>query len=333
MRAVIPVAGVGTRLRPHTYALPKVLLNVAGKPILAHIIDKILEYGVNEATIITGYMGKLIEEFIHSKYPSVKVDFVEQKQMKGLGHAIWTGKETYKNDEQLIIILGDTIFDVDLSVALNSSTSSIGVKPVEDPRRFGVVFLNEDEVIDGKKTINKFIEKPEIPISNLAIVGLYYIQNVNRLVTVLDELIEKDIRTRGEYQLTDALELMLQKGEKFTTFHTEGWYDCGKPETLLSTNRFLLDKYPTPRQIQGSVIIPPCYVSEKATVVNSIIGPYASIADDAIIENSIIKNSIISYEAVVCNTLLNESILGNEAELRGKFTKYNIGNSSTIELD
>jgi glucose-1-phosphate thymidylyltransferase len=149
MRAVIPVAGVGTRLRPHTYALPKVLLNVAGKPILAHILDAILEHEIFEATIITGYMGGLIEEFVSNRYPSLKVDFVEQKQMHGLGHAIWTGRETYKKDEKLLIILGDTIFDVDLSVAINSKTSSIGVKPVEDPRRFGVVFLNNNETIDN----------------------------------------------------------------------------------------------------------------------------------------------------------------------------------------
>jgi len=139
MRAVIPVAGVGTRLRPHTYALPKVLLNVAGKPILAHILDELVEYGITEATIITGYMGDLIESFVTHKYTNLKVDFVEQSQMLGLGHAIWTGKETYKENDELLIILGDTIFEVDLRSAITGNFSSIGVKEVADPRRFGVV--------------------------------------------------------------------------------------------------------------------------------------------------------------------------------------------------
>jgi len=326
IRAVIPVAGVGTRLRPHTYALPKVLLNVAGKPILAHILDKLVEYGVNDATIITGYMGDLVENFVRSKYPNIKVDFVEQKHMLGLGHAIWTGKDTYKEEESLFIILGDTVFDVDLRGAIDRNISSIGVKEVDDPRRFGVVLL------DNNKIISKFIEKPIEPISNLAIVGLYYIANSNNLKVALDTLISQNIRTKNEYQLTDALQLMLANGERFNTFLVDGWYDCGKPETLLSTNKFLLANYPIPKNIDGSVIIPPCFVAEDAHIENSIIGPYTSIASGCIVKDSIIKNSIISYEAKVSNMLLNESIVGNEAEVYGVFDKLNVGNSSTIEL-
>jgi len=222
MRAVIPVAGVGTRLRPHTYALPKVLLNVAGKPILAHILDELINYGVLEATIITGYMGDLVEEFVTSKYPKIKVDFVEQKQMLGLGHAIWTGRETYKDDDNLFIILGDTIFDVNLHANIDLKVSSIGVKYVDDPSRFGVVLLDENQKINNKNIITKFVEKPEKPISNLAITGLYYIANARLLVDSLNTLIEKNIRTKNEYQLTDALQIMLQEGEKFNTFNVDG---------------------------------------------------------------------------------------------------------------
>jgi glucose-1-phosphate thymidylyltransferase len=333
MRAVIPVAGVGTRLRPHTYALPKVLLNVAGKPILAHILDVLIEYGINEATIITGYMGDLVENFVSNKYPNLKVEFVEQKQMFGLGHAIWTGKNTYKNNEPLLIILGDTIFDVDLEDAINGNVSSIGVKKVDDPRRFGVVLLDENKKINDKNIINKFIEKPETPISNLAIVGLYYIANSNKLVKALDTLILQNIKTKDEYQLTDALQLMLNNGEIFNTFLVDGWYDCGKPETLLSTNKFLLEHYPQQKEIKGSVIISPCFIAEDAQVKNSIIGPYASIASGAVVKDSIIRNSIISYEAKVFKILLDESIIGNEAEVYGTFNKFNVGNSSTIELE
>ena len=329
MKVVIPVAGVGARLRPHTYALPKVLLNVAGKPILAHILDELINYGISDATIITGYMGDLIEDFITQKYKNLKVDFIEQKEMLGLGHAIWTGIDTYKKNEPLLITLGDTIFDVDLKQIFNSNTSSIGVKWVDDPHRFGVVIMDEE----NKKTVKRFVEKPETLISNLAIVGLYYIHNPNLLMYALNKLINNDIRTKNEYQLTDALQIMIDEGEVFKTFPVEGWYDCGKHETILSTNQHLLEKYPAQNDIPGSVIIPPVYISEDATIKNSIIGPYTSVAGGTIIKESIIKNSIISYKAIVKKSLLTDSIIGNEAEVYGKLNKMNIGNSSTLELE
>lgn len=323
MRAVIPVAGVGTRLRPHTYSLPKVLLNVAGKPILAHILDSILEQNINKATIITGYMGDLVEEYVQKRYPQMSLDFVEQKERLGLGHAIWTGKSTYGTDE-LMIILGDTIFDVDLKNALDSNSNSIGVRKVEDPKRFGVVIKNDDG------TIQKLVEKPEHFISDLAIVGIYYIKNTQKLVESLDYLIDNNMLTRGEFQLTDALQRMLESGEKFITFPVDGWYDCGKPETLLSTNRFLLDRKPNSTPQQNTIVIPPVFISDKATVVNSVIGPYTSIADDAIVEGSIIENSIISFGAKVKSSLLIESIIGNNAEVEGHFKMLNVGDSSQI---
>lgn len=327
MRAVIPVAGVGTRLRPHTYALPKVLLNVAGKPILAHILDALVEHEVKHVTIITGYMGELVEEFVRKRYKNIDVEFIEQKERLGLGHAIWVGKSTYRSNEPLMIVLGDTVFDVDLSIAFAAKANAIGVKEVDDPRRFGVVVMN------GDGTINKFVEKPETLISKLAIVGMYYIQNPELLIDSLDKLIKNKMVTRGEYQLTDALQLMLTAGEKFTTFPVDGWYDCGKPETLLSTNRFLLEKHPAHRELKNSVIIPPCFISDEAVVENSIVGPYTSIADGAIVKDSVVRHSIISYESKVIQTLLTDSIIGNEAEVIGKYSKYNVGNSSVIELE
>jgi glucose-1-phosphate thymidylyltransferase len=323
MRAVIPVAGVGTRLRPHTYSLPKVLLNVAGKPILAHILDALIEQSVNKATIITGYMGKLVEEFVKERYTQMEFDFVVQEKMLGLGHAIWMGKDTYE-DDPLMIILGDTIFDVNLGLALKTGTNSIGVKAVEDPRRFGVVVKGSDN------KIIKLIEKPEDPISKLAIVGLYHIQDTKILVECLNQLINNDIKTRGEYQLTDALQLMVDKGAVFTTFPVDGWYDCGKPETLLSTNRFLLDQKPSHPECKDSIIIPPVFISDSAVIERSVIGPYASVADGAVVRDSILRNSIISFNAKVVSSLLEESIIGNDAEVKGHFHKLNVGDSSQI---
>ena len=324
MRAVIPVAGFGSRLRPHTHSLPKVLLNVAGKPILAHILDELVKQDISKLTIITGYKGDMIEEYVNNNYEFDSI-FVEQKELLGLGHAIWTAAPSFE-DEPLIIILGDTIFDANLSLAKAQGISSIGVKEVEDPRRFGVVLLNEDG------TINKFIEKPQEPISNLAIVGIYFIENGLKLQSALNMLIEKNIRTNNEYQLTDALQLMLESGEKFATFPVNGWFDCGKKETMLSTNQFLLEKYNNKYKLENTVVIDPCYIAESAKITNSVIGPYASIADGAIVTNSIIENTIVSENANVSQISLAKSIIGDNAIVDGKAIELNVGSNSEITI-
>ncbi len=323
MKAIIPVAGVGTRLRPHTYTLPKVLLNVAGKPILGHILDALQAHEIDEATIIVGYMGDLVEEYVR-KHHTLKVNFIYQEERLGLGHSIWIARENIMGDEPLLIILGDTIFDVDLSLATNSGFSTLGVKSVEDPRRFGVVEME-------KGFISRLIEKPENPTTNLALVGLYFINNPALLVNCLNEMIEKNIRTRDEFQLTDALQMMIDRGEKFTTFPVEGWYDCGKPETLLSTNRYLLDGMSAPKPIDGTVIIPPAFISSKAHVERSVIGPYTTVAAGAKVVDSVVKDSIISDGATVTASMLEQSIIGNNAIVKGKFSRLNVGDSSEID--
>lgn len=322
MRAIIPVAGVGSRLRPHTYTVPKVLLNVAGKPIIGHIMDKIIAAGFDSATIVVGYLGDLIKEYITSNY-KIKVDFVEQEERLGLGHAIYLSRHTISKDP-VLIILGDTVFDVDLGAMIRNEHSTIGVKEVEDPRRFGVA-----ETRDG--FITKLVEKPENPTSNLAIVGLYYIKHPDVLLDCLKEMIKRDVRTKNEYQLTDGLQLMIERGEKLTTFGVEGWYDCGKPETLLSTNRHLLHSTATNGTHESVVVVPPVFISPKASVKNSVIGPYATIADGAVVEDSIVKNSIVSEQASVYTALLEDSIIGTNAVVKGGFKRINIGDSSELE--
>ena len=309
MKAIIPVAGVGTRLRPHTYTLPKVLLNVAGKPILGHILDALQQHNIDEATIIVGYMGDLVEDYVRRNY-SMNVTFIYQEERLGLGHSIWIAREHITDNEPLLIILGDTIFDVDLSLATNSRFSTLGVKSVDDPRRFGVVELE-------KGFISKLIEKPENPTTNLALVGLYFINNPTLLVDSLQTLIDNNIRTRDEYQLTDALQMMIDKGEKFTTFPVEGWYDCGKPETLLSTNRYLLDGKSTYKTPEGVVIIPPAFVAENAIIERSVIGPYTTVASGATVIDSVVRDSIISDGATVTASTLEQSIIGNNAIVKG----------------
>ncbi|HEY6950751.1 MAG TPA: sugar phosphate nucleotidyltransferase [Bacteroidota bacterium] len=324
MRAIIPVAGVGSRLRPHTYTVPKVLLNVGGKPIIGHILDTIIANGITEATIIIGYLGEMIKEYVLKHY-QIKVDFVEQEERLGLGHAIYLSRHTFSRDP-ILIILGDTIFDVDLKKMLSSKYSAIGVKNVDDPRRFGVA-----ETKDG--FISRLIEKPEKPASNLAIVGLYYIMQPQLLVDCLKEMIKTNARTKGEFQLTDALQMTIERGDKMQTFNVDGWYDCGKPETLLSTNQHLLSLLPVPAVIEGVVTQPPVFISQEATVRNSIIGPNTTIAEGATVENSIIRNSIVSEGSVVSDALLQDSIVGSNAIVRGTYKKINIGDSSELEFD
>ena len=325
MRAIIPVAGVGSRLRPHTFTLPKVLLNVAGKPILGHILDKIIRDGITEATIVVGHMSDKIQEFLSTNYPDFRVQYVEQEERMGLGHAIFLSRKTI-TDEPLLIILGDTIFDVDLGPVLAAGVSALGVKKVSDPRRFGVAVVK-----DG--VITRLVEKPEQPVSNLAVVGLYYLKNPRLLVTCLEEMVSRDMRTKGEYQLTDALQMMVERGEQLRTFPVEGWYDCGKPETLLSTNQALLEKSSTTRHIDGVVINPPVYIAPTAQLRNCVVGPYATVGDHAEITEALVRDSIISDRAKVSRVLLDSSIIGYDSVVTGGYKRLNVGGSSEIETD
>ena len=324
MRAIIPVAGLGSRLKPHTFSTPKVLLNVGGKPILGHILDKLLEEDVHKATFVIGHLGEMIKSFVQDTYSDINAEFVEQKEMEGLGHAIYTAIPTFDDDE-IFIILGDTIFDVNLKNVFKNKKNSLGVKEVEDPRRFGVAVINNGY-------IKKLVEKPQTPVSNLALVGLYYIANSKALIKSLNNLVEKDLRTKGELQLTDALQMMIQDGEKISTFPVEGWYDCGKPETLLSTNQYLLDVKSSCRKFDNVVVNQPVFIADDADISNSIVGPYATIDSGCKIEESIIKNSIVGSNAQVSKSLLENSIIGNNSVVRGIFKRLNSGDSSEIDF-
>lgn len=323
MRAIIPVAGFGTRLRPHTLTHPKVLLNVGGKPIISHIIEKLLEESITEATFIVGYLGDRIEAYISETFPELRAEYVEQKELLGLGHAIYQAAPTF-NNEEIVIILGDTVFDVDLNQITNLETSSLGVKEVEDPRRFGVAELKDNY-------ITRLIEKPQNPTTNLALVGLYYIKDSSLLTKSLEELFAKEIKTKNEYQLTDALQLMIEGGEKFSTFPVEGWYDCGKPETLLSTNQFILKKDSKEVTIDSVVINQPVYIAPTAKITNSVVGPYVSIGDGCEVVDSVVKNSIINKNSKVKRMLLTDSIVGADAKVKGSLHKMNVGDSLELE--
>jgi len=330
MKAIIPVAGVGTRLRPHTHTAPKVLLQVAGKPILGHIIDELITLGVTNISFIVGYLGQMVQDYVEDNYPMLTSRFIEQEHRGGLGHAIWLARDHHASAGPLLIILGDTIFQADLCAALSSDRTLIGVKEVADPSQFGIVETGPDGRVTG------LVEKPEHPKTNLAIVGIYVIRTPRLLFESLDRLIQEDIRTKGEYQLTDALQLMLKAGERMETFPVQGWLDCGKPETLLETNRVLLEqKFRTlPERkaalLKDSIVRPPVAIAETASVTNSIVGPYVSISEGAEVSNSIVANSIISKDAAVLNAILDASIVSDRARVKGQHLRLNVGDSSEI---
>ncbi|MBN1897175.1 MAG: 2-C-methyl-D-erythritol 4-phosphate cytidylyltransferase [Spirochaetes bacterium] len=327
MKAIIPVAGVGTRLRPHTHTTPKVLIKVAGKTIIEYIIDEIIQYRIiDEIIFIVGYLGDQIKEFIERKYQKkIALSFITQEQRKGLGHAIFLAR-TISQGHPVLIILGDTIFKTNFKKIINSEKNFIGVKEVEDPSRFGVVFLNQE------KKIEKFIEKPSSSKSKLAIVGIYLIQDSKLLFEKIDKIIKQGIKTKGEYQLTDALELLLKEKIEMEIFEIEKWLDCGKPETLLATNRVLLEQHGNNRKIKNGIIIPPVYISKNAQVEESIIGPYVSIGDNVIVKHSLISDSIINDSAMIEKLMLSGSLIGREAVLKGICRHLNIGDSSEVRF-
>ena len=322
--AVVPVAGAGTRLRPHTYTYPKVMLTVGDKPIIGHILDELGAAGIKKVCMVVGYLGEKIRDYVGKNYKHLDVSYVEQTEPKGLGHAIWLTRRGVTGPG--LGMLGDTILDADLSKFMTLKEDCLAVKEVKDPRRFGVV-----EVKNGY--ISALVEKPEKPRTNLAIVGIYSFRASVTLYNALERLVDSGETTKGEIQFTDALSLMVKGGHRLKPVPIEGWYDCGKPETLLETNRYILDKKKFSPKAKNSLIIPPVYISPTARVENSIVGPYASIGDGARIDTSIISDSIVNENAFISNMNLSGSLVGPSANVTGRRDQLNVGENSEIKFD
>jgi glucose-1-phosphate thymidylyltransferase len=325
MKVIIPLAGKGTRLRPHTFSKPKPLLRVAGKAVLGHILDKLRPLDVEEIIFITGDMQEQIEKYVSKNY-DYPARYIKQKELLGDGYAINMASEYIKDD--VLIIFVDTLFQTDLSKIKDiKSDGALWVQEVDDPRRFGVVVLENNH-------IKEIVEKPDEPVSNLAIIGLYYIKNSKLMFHCLDEIIKTDIRSKGEFRLADALGLMIKNDAKLEALEVDKWLDCGKPETLLSANKYLLsDGFSKEAKTKDSVIINPVYIEDNVTIENSIVGPYASVASGCVIKNSIVKDSIVGERAVIGNAALNKSLIGDNAIIKDTFRKLNVGDNSEIGFE
>jgi glucose-1-phosphate thymidylyltransferase len=329
MKAIIPVAGAGTKLRPHSYTQPKALIPLAGKTVLSIIIDQMREAGIHEFVFIVGYLGDKIRDYVQARYPDLKTHYVQQIDRQGIGHAIRITKEVVNNDE-VIVVLGDTICEFDVQDVVNSDCSMLGVKKVDDPREFGVAEINEEGFIDH------VVEKPQIPKSNMALVGIYKIKESDQLFQCLENNYMQGLRTHGEYSLTDALDCMLKMGIKFKPFKVESWFDCGRKETLLESNATLLKKFhrkvESEYNFENTVIIPPVSIGDGCDIKNSIIGPNVTIGENTKISYSIVRNSIIGSFSNLYDIVLEASLIGSDTGLRGETRTLSIGDNTSIDL-
>jgi glucose-1-phosphate thymidylyltransferase len=328
VKVVIPLAGKGTRLRPHTYATPKPLLHVGGRPVMSYILDDLLELGVEEAVFITGYLKETIEEYIRTEYPGLKAHFVEQKVQDGTAGAVKLA-EPYI-DRDLLIIFVDTLFDADLSIVRDLPEGDAGViwvKEVEDYQRFGVI------VTDGDGYMKRIIEKPQDPISKLANIGLYYIRDWKLLFEGIDKTLGATLGPSGEYYLTDAFQYMIDKGARIRTREVQGWYDCGKPETLLETNRHLLEtgRGRRPDGSRQSRVLDPVRIESGAVLQDSEVGPNVTIEEGSKIRRTKLRDAIIGRDAIIEDCDLHASIVGDRAVLRGVSGSVNVAADSVID--
>lgn len=317
------MAGKGVRLRPHTYSKPKPFLAVSGEPIISHVLKTVEKLPIQEGIFIVGEFSEKLITYLRNRC-DFKTRFVKQKTPKGIAHAVYGARPYFKEDDDIVILFSDTIFRPILKKIKPKSDGYIWVSKVKDPSNFGVCFVQNG-------LITRIIEKPKVPLSNLAAIGLYYLKSSNALFSAIKELFKSNIKTHGEYQLTSALQLLIQKGLKFEALEVKTWLDCGSIEGLLKANNYLLK---TSKKRLGktydSLIIEPVFIGKNATINNSIIGPNVSIGDNTMITNSIVNNSIIGSDSIVENANISSSIIGDNALVRQEFRRLNIGDSSEV---
>src|SRR5690554_20986 len=332
MNIIIPMAGMGKRLRPHTLTIPKPLIPVAGKPIVQHLVEDIaalIPDKLEEIVFVTGRFGKEVENHLLevAKSLGAKGRIAYQDEALGTAHAIWCAKEALKG--KTIVAFADTLFRADFKLD-ESKDGVLWVKQIEDPSAFGVVKLNNEGVIVD------FVEKPQTFVSDLAMIGIYYFKKGEDLAAEIKYLIDNGIMNGGEYQLPDALRRLTEKGHKFGPGKVDEWMDCGNPAATIDTNERILHwKYPESNisksaTLKNTVIIHPCFIGDNAEINDSVIGPYVSIGADTKIESSRISNTIIQENSKVGNFVLEGSMIGNFARIQNQPQALSVGDYNTI---
>src|SRR5215203_964700 len=324
MKVIIPLAGKGTRLRPHTHLVPKPMLKIAGKPVMAYILEDLERLGgVEQVVYVTGHLKEKVEHYAKTQF-KLPAAFVEQTVQDGTAGAVKLAQPFV--DQDVLIIFVDTIFETDLSVIKTTDADGIiWVKEVEDYQRFGVVVTDKD----GNMT--KIVEKPDTPISKRANIGLYYVKNWKLLYEGIDHVLEQP-KNKGEYYLTDAFQYMIDKGAKIRVIDVEGWYDAGKIDTLLETNRVMLEKGHArkPRATDGSTIIDPVYIEDDVVLKGARIGPNVSIGRGSVIERSELKDTLVGSNTKIVGSVLENSLIGDSAVIEGVKGELTLSDHSEV---
>lgn len=328
------MAGMGKRMRPHTLSVPKPLIHLAGKPIVQRLVEDIaavVDEKIDEIAFVVGRFGGEVEENLLSIADSLgaKGKICYQDLPLGTAHAILCAEETLTG--KVIVAFADTLFKADFKFD-QENDGIIWVQKIQDPRAFGVVKVNADNVITD------FVEKPQEFVSDLAIIGIYFFKDGDNLKKELRYLIDNNIKEKGEFQLTNALENMKSKGIKFSPGQISEWLDCGNKDATVYTNQRILEFKSKSEKlvndsavIENSVIVPPCYIGAGVKIINSVVGPYASVGVKTVIKNSIVSNSIIQAHTKISNSNLTNSMVGNNAELEGRILDLSIGDFNSIK--
>jgi glucose-1-phosphate thymidylyltransferase len=328
MKVIMPVAGKGTRLRPHTHLVPKPMLRIAGRPVIDYVMEDLQALGnVEQIIYVTGHLKEKVEKFAREQTPFPSV-FVEQVEQKGTADAVALARPYV--DQDVLIVFVDTIFDADFSVVKTTDADGIiWVKEVEDYQRFGVV------VTDADGNMTRIIEKPSEPISKRANIGLYYIKNWKLLYEGIDHVLRQP-PNKGEFYLTDAFQYMIDKGAKIRVEDVAGWYDAGKIDTLLETNQTILEKRKAarkPSNLDASAkIVEPVYIEDGAQVKNSTVGPNVSIGAGTVVEGSTLSHTIVGGKSKIRNATLTNSLVGDEVVLEGVKGEVTVGDHSEIRV-
>jgi glucose-1-phosphate thymidylyltransferase len=321
---ILPVAGLGSRLRPQTWSVPKPLVALAGKPMLEHVIDRVRPLNPDRIVFITGYLGGQIEEWANQEL-DIPVAFVLQPEMRGQTDAIVRTREIVRGDA--LVLFPDALFETDFA-DLKDTTADVVMftKEVEDPSALGIAV-----VVDGK--IVQLIEKPKDLVSRLAVIGIYYFKHMPDLFDAIDEQMAKGISLKNEYYIADAIQLMIDRGKIVVPSMVDFWEDCGNVEALLNTNRLVLDRLPAEMRSHGnSIIIEPSIVAEGVVLDRSVIGPYASVSRGAEITQSIVSDSIIDEGAKLNHAIIDHSIIGRSAVVQGRSVNLNVGETSLVNV-
>lgn len=332
MKVIIPLAGFGTRMRPHTWSRPKALLHVAGNTVIGHLLDLMKEITTEEVIFVVGYKGHEIEAWLLENYPHLNSHFVVQEKALGQAHALWLCRE-FMDETAVLVAFGDGVVEADyVGIEDTDADAAVLVQEVDDPSKFGVA------AVDGDGIITRLIEKPTSMAHRLALAGVYWFRHGNDLKRALDTVIEEKRMTKGEYYIADAYQVLLEEGFRITTKPTISWLDAGNPENILHTNTRLLGRgHGSENAIERSygedfTVIPPVYLHETAVIDSCVIGPYVSVGPKTTLKNVIVRNSIIDGQSQVENAILDGALIGEKVIIEGRAASMFVGDNSELKL-